>query len=436
MRVAVIGAGVSGLAAARKLQTDGYAAVVFDAAPRAGGVIASTRHDGWLYEHGPNTLAADEKTLALLADFGARDALVEASAAAAKRYLVKAGAPVSLPAKPPSILKTPLFSFGAKLRLLREPFVKRRAADAPEESIADFVRRRLSAEWLERAVGPFVSGVYAGDPERLSLRHAFPRMFALEQNYGSLIKGAIKLGGTGGRKLVSTPSGLQGLVDALAAGLELRLGKPVTALDREGAGWRVAGERFDRVIVTLGPGETAQLAGALAPALAARLTKVRRPHVAVVHHGYRAADVAHPLDGFGMLIPRSEGCLSLGTLFLSAMFAGRAPSGHALLTTYVGGALHPEVAGMGDADIQSAVVAEHRKLLGITGPPVFSRTLRVPNAIVQYELGHGEVVDAVAAAERDLPGLFFRGGYYGGVALGDRLAVGTAAAADAAGGAA
>lgn len=433
MRVAVIGAGISGLAAARKLQTNGHAAVVFDAAPRPGGVVASTREDGWLYEHGPNTLAADEKTLALLGGFGARDVLVEASAAAAKRYLVRGGEPVSLPSKPPAILKTPLFSAGAKLRLIREPFVSKRAADAPEESVAAFVRRRLNAEWLERAVGPFVSGVYAGDPERLSLKHAFPRMFALEQTYGSLIKGAVKLGSTGGgRRLVSTPQGLQGLVDALAAGLDLRLGNSVTALERTGAKWRVMGEVFDRVIVTVGPGETAQLAGGLAPALAARLPQVRRPHVTVVHHGYRTADVAHPLDGFGMLIPRPEGCLSLGTLFLSAMFAGRAPEGHALLTTYVGGTLHPEVASMGDAAVQAAVVNEHRKLLGITAPPVFTRTLRVQNAIPQYEIGHGEVVAAVEAAEGTLPGLFFRGGYYGGVALGDRLAVG-AAAADAAG---
>lgn len=434
--VAVLGAGVTGLTAARSLQAAGHTVAVFEAGARIGGYMATDAADGWRVETGPNTIAADAKTLEALTALGVADRLVEASAASAKRFLVKDGKPLAL-AMGPGIFASPLFSARAKFSIFGEPFRKKRDPAAGDESVADFVRRRLGDEWLARAVGPFISGVYAGDPERLSLRWALPRMFELEQTYGSLIKAALKLGSVGAKKLYSTATGLGGLADGLAAGLDVRVGTAVTAVAPAGAGWRVTtggtGETYDAVISTLGSQGTAALFGALDPELAAALRKIAQPPVWVVHHGYRREAVEHALDGFGMLIPRVEGLLTLGTLFPSAMFPDRAPEGHVLLSSFLGGRLHENLGNLPAGEIERTVFDEHRALLGIHEPPVFLRSILWKNAITQYEIGHGKVAELWAAAEARHPTLLLRGNFIGGVALGDRVQAGVAAAHRAAG---
>jgi oxygen-dependent protoporphyrinogen oxidase len=436
-RVAVLGAGVTGLTAARSLQAAGHAPVIFEAGARIGGYMASDNVDGWRFEQGPNTLAADVKTVDTLTALGVADRLVEASSASSKRFLVKDGKPVAL-AMGPGIFASPLFSAGAKLAIVKEPFRTKRDPAQGDESVADFVRRRLGDEWLARAVGPFISGVYAGDPERLSLRWALPRMFELEQTYGSLIKAAAKLGSVGAKKLYSTATGLGGLADGLAAGLaDVRLNTAVTAVRPAGAGWLVATaggeEPFDAVIATLGPRATAELFAGLVPELAAALRKVAMPPVWVVHHGYRRAALEHAVDGFGMLIPRVENLLTLGTLFPSSMFAGRAPEGHVLLSSFLGGRLHENLGNLPAGEIERKVLDEHRALLGIHEPPVFLKSILWKNAITQYEIGHGKLQELWSAAEAQHANLFLRGNFTGGVALGDRIAAGAAAAKQAAG---
>jgi oxygen-dependent protoporphyrinogen oxidase len=435
--VVVVGAGVSGLATAFHLQGRGHAVRILEAAPRAGGVIASRRRDGALYETGPNSTLDTTPLIGELLDAaGVAAERLDATAAAAKRYVVRAGRLVALPASPGAFLATPLFSLRAKLALAREPFV----APAPpgrEESVAAFVRRRLGTEFLEYAIEPFVAGVYAGDPERLSVQAAFPRLHALEQRYRSLIRGQI----LGARERArdrerskSTASsfsfrdGMQTLTDALARGLHgLETGIRVTRLGKDENGlFEVEGERSggrvaarSRAVVLAVPADAAaSLVRPAAPGAAAALDAIPYAPVAVVASVYRRADVRHPLDGFGFLCPRKEGRSILGTLFSSSMFDGRADADSALLTTFVGGARKPELARSGPDEIAKEVERELEVLLGATSPR-WREVIQWSRAIPQYTLGHLGRIATVEQAEAAVPGLFFRSNYRGGVSVGD-----------------
>ena len=360
--VLVLGAGISGLATAYGLLQRGATVEMFDAGPRAGGVIGTRHRNGALVERGPNS-ALDTSPLIneLLDGLGIRDQRVEASAVAATRFIVRGGRLVALPTSPGAFLTTRAFSRAAKWKLVREPFVPAAPADA-EESIGDFVRRRLGSEFLDYAIDPFVAGVYAGDPERISVRAAFPRLYALEQKYGSLIKGQI-LGARERRKSgekaknaagsFSFRGGMQSLTDALAASVG-RIETSVTVrrieLGTDG-NWTVAGARGGdpvlrraRAIVLAVPAfEAAKLLRELWPAATKGLNAIPYAAVASVATAYRRADVAHPLAGFGFLVPKKESRRILGSLFSSSMFDGRAPHGIVLLTTFVGGTRNPDL---------------------------------------------------------------------------------------------
>jgi oxygen-dependent protoporphyrinogen oxidase len=435
--VVVVGAGISGLATAFHLERRGHAVRVLEAAPRAGGVIASHRRDGALYETGPNsTLDTTPLVGDLLAAAGIAGERIEATAAAAKRYVLRGGRLVPLPTSAGAFLRTRLFSLGAKLALAREPFV----APAPpgrEETVADFVRRRLGGEFLDYAIEPFVAGIYAGDPDRLSVQAAFPRLHALERRYRSLIRGQI-LGARErarrGEKAKNTAAsfsfrdGMQTLPAALARGLRgLETGVRVARVARgKGAAFEVAGEvaggprvvRARALVLAVPADAAAALVRAVAPAAAQALDAIAYSPVAVVAAAYRRADVRHALDGFGFLAPRKEGRPILGTLFSSSMFEGRAGPDAAVLTTFVGGARNPELAQSDPGEIAAVVERELAALLG-AGTPQWCEVVRWPRAIPQYTLGHLARIAALERAEADVPGLFFRSNYRDGVSVGD-----------------
>ncbi|HVN34019.1 MAG TPA: protoporphyrinogen oxidase [Casimicrobiaceae bacterium] len=436
--VVVIGGGLSGLAAAFGLKRRGASVEVLEAAPRPGGTIGTLRREGALYETGPNS-ALDTSPLidALLEATGSRGERIEASPAAARRFIVRDGRLVALPASPPALLATRAFSLSAKLRLAAEPLIARAPADA-EESVAAFVRRRLGTEFLDYAVDPFVAGVYAGDPERLSLPAAFPRLHALEQRYGSLIRGQIA--GAGERKRnrekaknvarsFSFRSGMQTLTDALARSLgRVETGVRVERVERDAAGdWVVSarrgGESIMRsaraAIVAVPAAEAAALVRDLAPTAAQGLAAIDYAAVASVATAYRRAEVADPLAGFGFLVPRRENRRILGSLFSSSMFENRAPSGTVLLTTFVGGLRNPDLARRPDDEIAAIVAAELRALVGARADPLWAAVTHWPRAIPQYDLGHRERLRGVDAAERALPGLYFCANYRGGISVGD-----------------
>lgn len=430
----IVGAGVSGLAAAVVLRRRGWRVTVLDSSARVGGAARAFRRDGFLCEEGPNTLLVSRpETRAFLEETGMLAKACEAAPDAQNRFVVFGGRLVAVPASPAAFFRSPLLSFGAKLRLCGEPF-RPRGRD-PDETLAGFVRRRLGSEPLRELVGPFVSGVFAGNPERLLVRHAFPRLWRLEQEHGSLIRGALKKGGGAGPKgkLVSWPGGLQELPEALARETgDVRLGAEVSALRREGGRLvvRVFDDELgaDRVILATDVDTAARL---LAPHLGDALRPFREipwAPIAVVHLGFRREDVAHPLNGFGALISRARGLRTLGALFSSTLFPGRAPEGKVLLTCFMGGALDPEATLLDDDALVGQTLRDLDPLLGLKAAPAFRHTARWPRAIPQYESRHGEVAGACAAAEAALPGLRLLGNFRGGISMNDCLGNAVAAA--------
>mgnify|MGYP006276509765 CR=1 FL=1 len=445
--VIVVGAGISGLTAAFKLQQRGCDVEILESGPRAGGVIGSVSRDGFLYELGPNsTLDTTPLINGLLSDLGIANERSNASAAANTRFIVRGGTLAALPTSPQAFLTTGAFSLGAKLRLLREPFIPPLPPEA-EESIASFVRRRLGQEFLDYAIDPFVSGIYAGDPERISVPAAFPRLHALEQKFGSLIKGQIagarerkrnaeKAKNTAGS--FSFRGGMQTLTDALAARIRgLETGVAVTEISRNDDGNFVVrgtcgGEavvKCARTVVIATPARhAAPMVRHLVPAAADALASIEYAPVAVAATAYRRSDIAHPLSGFGFLVPKCEHRSVLGSLFSSSMFDGRAPSDSVLLTTFIGGRRNPELPGQDDATITKLVHAEMVDLVGARQAPLWIQVTRWPQAIPQYDLGHLRRLSPVAAAESAIPGLHFCASYRGGVAVGDCIKAGHATA--------
>jgi len=463
--VAVIGAGITGLTAAFYLKRKGLAVTVYEASGRVGGVIQSLRQDGYLAEFGPNTLLeTSPKITQLVGDAGLQPRRLDPDPRAEARYVVRYGRPIEMPAKPLGFFTTDLFTLRAKLAVLREPFIKPRR-DGVEESIAQFVLRRFNREFLDHAIDALVAGVYAGDPNQLSVVHAFPKLKALEEHYGSLIKGQIfgarerkKRGEVAKDRApkFSFDEGLQVLPDTLAAklGEAMKLNTTVTRLTKTSSGWAVHTQSasggaladHDAVIFCGTARKLAELQIAvepltrspatLAPSDGVRGTRlelgafaeIRYPPVASVVLGFRREDVAHHCCGFGMLIPKIEGFKILGTIFSSALFPNRAPAGHLTLTTYVGGERYPDLALLPEAELVEVVCADLKRLLGVRSQPTFRHVVVYPRAIPQYNVGYGRFKELMTRIEAAAPGFFLAGHYRDGVSLSDSIVSGINAA--------
>jgi oxygen-dependent protoporphyrinogen oxidase len=422
--VLVIGGGISGLTTAFHLVRGGWRVVLLESSSRVGGSL-ETRTDGpWRFELGPNTVLENHETVTrLIRECGLEGEKVTASPSAKRRFLWKAGQLHALPSGPVGFLKTPLFPASAKLRLLREPWISK---GNPDETIAAFVRRRLGQAFLDYAVGPFVSGVYAGDPERLSVRHAVPKIASLEREHGSLIRGALarRKGPAPGGAMISFREGLDQLPRKLAQEIgDVRTGVACRQIVRTPEGFRAetdAGAFEARQVVLAVPADAA--ARLLEDASGGRsrgLAEIPYAAVALVSTGWRREDIAHPLGGFGFLAPRKEGLHVLGVLFPSEIFPGRAPEGHAVLTAFAGGRTQPEVVGWDDDRLMSTVLEELRRTVGVRGEPLIRTVRRWPRAIPQYEVGHGRFLDLAREIETALPGLRIGGNFLHGVSVPD-----------------
>lgn len=427
----IVGGGISGLTTAWFLRKAGLSVQVIEASETAGGTMKSIRKDGFMIETGPNSALLNNPHITeLVEDLGLQSEYVEANDQAKRRYILQHGALHALPGSPPSFFKTKIFSTAGKLRLLKEPFVGKAAE---EETVAQFVTRRLGKEFLDWAIDPFVSGVYAGDPHKLSVRAATSKVYALERDYGSLIGGMIKKtlfnkhrGGAGpAGKMFSFKEGMGVLPAAIAEKLgdDWVGGAAVDAVSREADGWTVsAGEQSwqgQTLILALPAYQAAKLLGPLNEEVGNILDDVVYPHVASVALGFRREQVKHPLDGFGFLIPRKENVVTLGSLFSSTLFEGRAPEGHVMMTSFIGGRQNPASADMTDEQLIDQVKSDISRYLGIDGEPVMANVMRWSKAIPQYEMGYLDRMSKVDELLSSFEGLHFRANWRDGISVGD-----------------
>jgi protoporphyrinogen/coproporphyrinogen III oxidase len=437
----VIGGGVSGLVCAYFLSKACVATTVLEASPRAGGMIGSERRDGFLLELGPQSFSGTAGLRALGRELSIADQFLEAPSSA-PRYVLIHGALQKVPLNPAAMLTSSLLSIPTKWRMARDAFGTTRAPDG-DESIAAFVRRKFGNELLDRLVAPFVSGIYAGDPERLSLRSSFSQVHDAEKSEGSVIRGMRRAAKSQkGRRerptLLSFCNGNETLVRALSAklGSKLRLGAEVlgialrheTAASRFELRLRQAGTEETLIADRLVLATPADVAGVLLrdvnAALEPVLGGIEYAPVAVVSLGYRREDVAHSLEGFGFLAPRSSGLRALGCVWNSSLFPARAPAGHVLLTGFVGGATDPTAASLSAEDLSALLHRELAPVLQIRAAPVFSHAQVYPHALPQYNLGHAERLQALERMRGNLPGLFFVGNYLRGPSIGNCVELG------------
>lgn len=444
--IAILGAGLTGLTAAHRLAKRGHRVRLFEISDRVGGAIRTEISDDWLIECGPNTLLAGDPAVATLIDeLGLGPERVTANATSRNRYIVRRGQPLAAPLSPPAFFRSPLFSLRAKLSLLSEFLVRPRIRHA-DVSLEDFIRTHFNQELVDYALNPFVAGVYAGNPKKLSARHAFPQLWEMEQKHGSLLRGQRAAARAKPERrragIISFRRGLQMLPDALAAQLPpgtLSLRARIEALlPADKSQWSIVWhdgtathtESVDALIAALPAPALAQLRiGTLGERPLASLDAIEHPPVSSLFLGYRRADVAHPLDGFGVLVPEIEKRSVLGVLFSSTLFPGRAPADHVALTVLVGGTRQPELARLPTDRLLATVEPDLRELLGVRASPVFQRHTFWPRAIPQYNLGYASHLETIAAAERTHRNLFIGGQARDGISLPACIAAGEKLAA-------
>ncbi len=451
-KILVIGGGISGLTCAWRLRQLGLPVLLLERGSRFGGVIETVDENGFRFDVGPqsftNTPALSEliDELSLDGELGLGGELLRADPRA-PRYILQGGRLVPAPFSPPRLLTTPLLSARTKLRILSEPLRHSHPPDE-DESIAAFVRRKFGADVLANLVGPFVSGVWAGDPEKLSLAATFPAVRQLEEKYGSVIRGVMKqrrksAGESSPKSSGERPSlcnfraGISALVAAISGDLGdvARTDAEITAIRRSRmtafdvdyrAGGRSESASFAALVLATPAAETGGLLRGLEPSgprFGALLGKIEYAGVAQVSAGYRLdqigqRDAESGLNGFGFLVPRSEKLRLLGTVWNSSLFPGRAPEGMASFTSFLGGMTDPEIVSRNPDEIAAIAHSELSSVLGISGAPVAQRVSRWQRALPQYNIGHRELTAAVQELCASTPGLFLAGNYFGGPAIG------------------
>ena len=461
LQVAVIGGGISGLAAAHRVvelcgeQNRPLELTVFEAGPRLGGVIGTKRRDGYLIETGSDSFITNKPwALNLCERLGLAEELIATDETFRRSLVLRKGKPVAVPdgfmllspARVWPVLTSPIFSPLGKLRMGWEYFVPRRT-DNGDESLASFVRRRFGSEALDRLVQPLVGGIYTSDPEKLSLKATMPRFLDMEREHRSLIRASRRqaaetdqreTSGSGARYglFVTLKDGLQQLVDTLRQRIEetatIRLNTAVTGM-QPGDCWKLqfadgtSGE-FDAVIVTVRAHQAAKLLEATSADLSDALRQIEYASSAIAVSGHRLSDVRHPLDAFGLVIPAVENRKIIAVSFTSRKFPGRAPEGSVLLRTFIGGAMQPELMQLSEPEMTEIVRSELADILGVGGEPDFFEVHRYENAMPQYYVGHLDRVTMIERLAADHSGLEIAGNAYHGVGIPDCVHSGEQAA--------
>lgn len=427
-RVCIIGGGISGLTTAYLLKKKGIDVTLFEALPHVGGNIQSEKKDGYLIEHGPNSLLRSRRLVDLIDDLDLGKEVLPAADSAKKRFVLIDGKLQPLPTGLLSFIFGNFFSILAKLRLLKEPLIRTKSPN--NESVAGFFERRLGREVLEKAADPFISGIFAGDPKRLSIAEAFPTLFEYEQKYGSLLFGGIR--STSEKADQTFPrtftfqNGLRMLPGTLHERLDdsVRTNTPITRIEKSEHGFVVTGENFgresfDSVIVSTKADAAAELISDIDIDLGARLRGIYYAPVTVVRSGYPKSAVGHKAEGFGFLVPRSANRRILGSIWTSSVFPDRAPQHMHLFTTFVGGARASELCNLPDDETVDLVHTELASIMNISERPDFTSLTRWKKAIPQYNIGYKSTVESIERFAAANPGIFFCSNFYRGISVGD-----------------
>lgn len=447
-RVAVIGGGIAGMAAAYALQRKAHESgtpvhvTLLESSRRLGGKIVTHRQNGFVLEGGPDSFITQKPWgLELCRELGLDDELIPCNEAAQAVYLVHdnrlermpTGFRLVAPTKWRPFLSSPLLSMRGKLRVAADLFLPVRRADS-DESIAGFLRRRFGAEAMEALGGPMMAGIYVADPERLSLRATFPMFVELERKHRSVIRGLMRARKVAEGRPKAPPmfmsfrEGMQTLVDRLESRLDIDIRRDVAVreLALENKKWSIKVDNSepltaDAVILALPPGGAAALLAEHDPELAPQLRAIRCVSSAVLSLGFRAEDLpaSRPLDGFGFVAPKREGRSMLACTWSSTKFPGRAPEGHVLLRAFVGGAMQEATGELPEGEIERLVREELAALMGIRGEPVVRQFTRWPRGNPQYDVGHLDRMTALEKRVEAFPGLALAGGAYRGIGIPD-----------------
>jgi oxygen-dependent protoporphyrinogen oxidase len=460
VKLLVVGGGLSGLAAAHRAvelareRGRPLELTVLEAADRLGGTIQTERRDGFLVECGPDSFLSEKPwALALCRRLGVESRLIGTDDRFRRVFVVFRGRLHPLPdgfqlLAPTRLwpfLASSLFSWPGKLRMACDLVLPR--GGSPDESLGAFVRRRLGREALERVAQPLVGGIYTADPDELSLGATMPRFLEMERRERSVILAlwraarrapALHAGTSGARwsLFVTFLEGMEELIRLLATRLPpgaVRLKERAASVERAGAGWRVttadgAVLTGDALILSPEAHQVARLLRYVDPGLAHLLEGIPYATSATVTLAYRRADIRHPLDGFGFVVPQAERRPVIAGTFSSVKYPGRAPEGHALLRVFIGGALDEAALEADDAALVETARAQLGELLGATGAPLFTRVARHPHAMPQYHVGHAARAEAIELALARHTGLRLAGGAYRGVGIADCVRSGEAAA--------
>jgi len=439
--VAIVGGGIAGLTVAYRLAQRGVSFLLLEAQAQFGGVIRTEIAGGFVIDAGPDAILAQKpEGMALIREVGLSDRLLPTNQAKRAVFILHRGRLHSLPegmilAVPTRIgpfLRSGLFSWPGKLRMGLDMVIPGRK-DGGDESIASFLRRRFGEECVERLGEPLLAGIHAGDPERLSIQSTFPRFVDIERRSGSLVRGMLlhrPPKGGGAAAFYSLEGGLVELVDALVARIpanQALAGRRLAAISANHSGYRLTladGDLVEArtVVMALPAPLAAPLLEPLAPAVAPLLAGIPFASTATVSLGYRREDVSDPLDGYGMVVPKTEGLRCSACSFLSTKFPGRAPAGHVLLRGFLGGVRDPQVLEQDDEALAALVRREMTPVLGLRGEPVLQRVCRWPSTTPQMEVGHAERITRLDAEIAKQPGLHLIGAGLRGTGIPDCVA--------------
>jgi oxygen-dependent protoporphyrinogen oxidase len=438
IKITILGAGISGLATAFWLNKDGFDLTVLESINEPGGSMITRYEDGFLIDYGPNSgLETTPLIGQIVEEIGLKVEMIYADEKANKRYILKNDQLHALPTSPGAFLKTKLFSTKAKLRLLAEPFVVK-SKEGYYQSISEFVKRRLGQEFLDYAINPFVAGVFAGDPDRLSVKSAFPKLYRLEELYGGLFKGLV-LGAKDRKKqaeqskqsarMFSFERGMQSFPKSIAAKLgdKIKYNCHVENVVKSENKFKVLYHHnskseeivTDVVLSTIPAYQAASIFDDKENQLFDHLNKIYYPPVKVLYIGFRKTVVGQVLDGFGFLIPEKENKAFLGAIWSSTIFPFRARDDLAAFTLFIGGARSPELLDNENEKLVHNVIEEFKKIMHIDSDPIFIKEMLWPKAIPQYSIGYIEHEKYFQKFEMSNPGIFLSGNYRGGISVGD-----------------